>query len=79
MLKSFQETSTTTSANQNEVEKEAANAVDETQASANNANDEVQVANDDGDVEMSAESSTDAAAMDVAEVVPDQEVVVQSA
>lgn len=79
MLKSFQETSTTTSANQNEAGNEAANAVHETQASANNANDEVQAANGDGDVEMSAESSTDAAAMDVAEVVPDQEAVVQSA
>ena len=65
-------------ANQNEARNEFANAVDETQAAANNANDEVQAAYD-GDVEMPTEPSNDAAAMDVMEVVPRQEAVVQSA
>ncbi|XP_020609355.1 uncharacterized protein LOC110047940 [Orbicella faveolata] len=72
------ETSTTTSANQNKAGNEVANAVDETQATSNNANGEVQAA-DDGDVEMASESSTDNASMDVVEVVPGQEAVVQSA
>ena len=78
VLESLQETSTTTSANQNEAEKEAANAVDETQAGANNGYEDVQAA-DDGDVEMSPESSTDTVAMNVVEAVPKQEAVVQSA
>ena len=77
-LNSYQETSTTTLANQNEARNGFANAVDETQAAANNANDEVQAVCD-GDVEMPTKPSNDAAAMDVVEVVPRQEAVVQSA
>lgn len=65
-------------ANQNEAGNEIANAVDETQVTPNNANDEVQ-ATDDGDVEMPAEPSSDTVAMDVVEVLPLQEAVVQSA
>ena len=64
--------------NQNEARTEFANVVDETQAAANNANDEVQAAYD-GDVEMPTEPSNDTAAMDVVEVVPRQEALVQSA
>ena len=63
--------------NQNEAGNEIASAVDETQVAAKNANDEVQ-ATDNGDVEMPAEPSSDTVAMDVVEVVPLQEAVVQS-
>ena len=65
-------------ANQNGAGNEIANAVDKTQAAANIANAEVQVTYD-GDVEMPAEPSTDNATMDVMEVVPRQEAIVQSA
>lgn len=71
------ETSTTTLANQNVAGNEIAIGVDETQVAANNANDEIQTA-DDGDVEMPAEPSTDVVALDVVEIVPLQEAVVQS-
>lgn len=65
-------------ANQNKAGNEIAIGVDETQVAANNANDEIQTA-DDGDVEMPAEPSTDTVALDVVEVLPLQEAVVQSA
>lgn len=65
-------------ANQNVAGNEIAIGVDETQVAASNANDEIQTA-DDGDVEMPAEPSTDVVALDVVEIVPLQEAVVQSA
>ena len=64
-------------ANQNVAGNEIAIGVDETQVAANNANDGIQTA-DDGDVEMPAEPSTDVVALDVVEIVPLQEAVVQS-